>query len=113
MRLSGRASTQPAAAPTRMATAWGPMSIASADAPKARAHSAIIGPHGSSTGDNQRYPKTPPRIIHASQGSGGAAVALAPCLGNGLNNSAVRAGLKVSELNAEMIVETAIVRANW
>ena len=31
----------------------------------------------------------------------------------GLSSSAARAGLSVSELNAEITVETAIVRANW
>ena len=36
-----------------------------------------------------------------------------PLLSGGFKSSADRAGLKVSELNAEITVETAIVKANW
>ena len=50
--------------------------------------------------------KNQPSVTFNSQVSGSLR---APC---GRSSSAARAGLKVSELNAEMIVETAMVRAN-
>src|SRR5262245_21815795 len=67
-----------------------------------------------------KYSKAKPAPItkKASRGNGGAASLLLPPLcesafvGKGRNKRAVRAGLKVSELNAEISVETAIVSAN-
>jgi hypothetical protein len=53
-------------------------------------------------------PSQPPRTGKASQGNGGAA-----SLSSGRKSSAVSAGLSVSELKAEMTVETAMVNANW
>ena len=53
------------------------------------------------------HPSQPPASANASRGKGGAA-----SFPRGRSKRAVRAGLKLSELNAEMNVETAIVRAN-
>ena len=50
----------------------------------------------------------PPNSGKATHGRGGAAP-----LSRGRNSTAVRAGLSVSELKAEITVEMAIVTANW
>src|SRR4051794_10496892 len=53
-------------------------------------------------------PNQPPASGNANQGNGGAAF-----LSWGRSRTAVKAGLSVNELNAEITVETAIVMANW
>src|SRR5580700_2993054 len=65
------------------------------------------GATGVQCGVNHSQPNQPPASANASQGNGGAA-----CSPRGRSKSAVRAGLSVSELNAEMIVDTEIVNAN-
>ena len=54
------------------------------------------------------YPTTARPAANASRGSGASPLPLS----RGRSRSAARAGLSVSELNAEMSVETAIVSAN-
>ena len=65
----------------------------------------------STSGVSHSQPNSPPRGQNAQRGKGGGALFLS--LLTGRSSIAVRAGLRVSELNAEMIVDTAMVRANW
>src|SRR4051794_34869458 len=57
--------------------------------------------------DKNSQPIQAPVITNAGHGNGGAV-----CLSRGRNSKAVSAGLSVSELNAEITVETEIVSAN-
>src|SRR5580698_5723951 len=68
---------------------------------------AAFTTQGVAIGPRKIQPSAAPATRNASRGNGGACPLFC-----GRNNRAVSAGLSVSELKAEMMVETAIVTAN-
>src|SRR5262249_33947812 len=97
--------TQPATAPATAAA------TGSSQGNDGRCHSTIFAGNNSpalaSQGVSHTQPSQPPISGNAPRGKGGAV-----SLFRGSNSNAVKAGLSVNELNAEMTVLAAIVRAN-
>src|SRR4029077_4558390 len=94
--FSGRPTSQPPSAPASAAAAGSTQS--GRPRPDARSSDQLLA---------TSQPIEAPHSGKASRGKGGAV-----CLSPDRNRSAVNAGLSVSELNAEITVDTAIVSAN-
>src|SRR5437870_1596908 len=103
--LSGLLTIQPATAPAVAAAAG--IDQAGAASRNCAAPGGSSATARSSQGVNHSQPSQAPMSGKDRRGNGGA-----DPLSRGRSSSAVNAGLSVNELNAEMSVLTAIVRAN-